>query len=71
MKFGRLALMILFAVIAVAQGNFSTETYRPNVEIGHVPLQDRAPAFSSPQVEMAPNGDRVSHYAPYYHRERD
>ena len=26
-----------------------------------------APGFSSPQAEIAPNGDRVGHYPPYYH----
>ncbi len=32
---------------------------------------DRAPAFSSPGEQMAPNGDRTSPYPPYYHPERD
>lgn len=25
--------------------------------------------FSSPQVNLAPNGDRTSHYPPYFHPE--
>ena len=31
---------------------------------------ERGPSFSSPQVERAPNGDRVSPYAPGYRPER-
>lgn len=27
----------------------------------------RASGFSSPSVEITPNGDVVSHYAPYHH----
>jgi len=76
MKFQRLALMTIFAAIVTAQAGMGPDIDRhhdfdrPNIGIGHVPLQDRAPAFSSPQVEMAPNGDRGSNYPPYYHPER-
>jgi hypothetical protein len=30
----------------------------------------KAPWFSSPQVYLAPNGDRVSRYPPYYHPDK-
>ncbi len=29
----------------------------------------KAPGFSSPQEYIVPNGDRLSHYPPYYHPE--
>ena len=45
------------------------QTQLPASRVGSVPLQDRAPAFSSPQERMDENGDRVGHYPPYYHPE--
>ncbi|GKT07623.1 hypothetical protein [Desulforhabdus sp. TSK] len=39
------------------------------VQFSAIKPQDpvRGPAVSSPAVEIAPNGDRVSHYPPYFH----
>lgn len=39
------------------------------VQMNPIHPQDpvRGPAVSSPAVEIAPNGDRVSHYPPYFH----
>jgi len=41
----------------------------PEPRVGRVDDDDRAPAFSSPEVQMHENGDRVSKYPPYYHPE--
>jgi hypothetical protein len=51
-------LMILLQVMAV-----------PKPLISNLDNQDKAPAVSSPQVTMHENGDRESHYPPYYHPE--
>ena len=45
-------------------------TVRPAPLVGNLPNQDKAPSYSSPQETMDPNGDRVSHYPPYYHPEQ-
>ena len=70
MKLKRLVVSMVLAVFAAAQGIVveTPEPQRPLVD--HLSNQDRAPAFSSPQEEMAPNGDRVSPYPPYYRPER-
>ena len=54
---------ILFVLAVVAT------TSAPAPLIGHLGTQERGPAVSSPQVRMDENGDRVSHYPPYYHPE--
>lgn len=51
------------------KGNQPAEAARPEPVVGNVPNQTRGPSFSSPQETMHPNGDRVSHYPPYYHPE--
>jgi hypothetical protein len=50
--------------------NQPAETVRPEPLVGSVPNQDRGPSFSSPEAPMAPNGDRIGHYPPYYHPEQ-
>jgi hypothetical protein len=39
------------------------------IEVSRLGNQEppRSPSVSSPAVEMAPNGDRVSPYPPYFH----
>jgi hypothetical protein len=70
MKLGRLVLTILFAALATAQSPVAVEPTPPQRPlVGNLNNQDKAPAFSSPQEEMAPNGDRAGHYPPYYHPE--
>ena len=55
--------ILVLAVVAVASA--------PEAPlIGHVGTQERGPSFSSPQETMHENGDRVSHYPPYYHPEQ-
>jgi hypothetical protein len=44
-------------------------TAQPASLVGSVPLQDRGPSVSSPQEAMHSNGDRISHYPPYYRPE--
>jgi hypothetical protein len=71
MKGKSLALSIVLAALVLAQAP-AVEVPERNQNlplVGRLPNQDKAPAFSSPQVTMAPNGDRVSHYPPYYHPE--
>ena len=70
MKLGRMVLTILFAAVAATQGTVAVEPTPPQRPlVRNLNNQDKAPAFSSPQEEMAPNGDRVGHYPPYYHPE--
>jgi hypothetical protein len=45
-------------------------TSAPAPLVGNLDTQERGPSFSSPQVTMHENGDRVSHYPPYYHPEQ-
>ena len=75
MKSKKIVLSIVFAAITAAAGVVYAQPSAPQPPdrsmIGHLSIQDRAPAFSSPEVKMAPNGDRESHYPPYYHPERD
>ncbi len=75
MKSKKIILSIVFAAITAAAGIVYAQPPAPRSSdhdmIGHLSIQDRAPAFSSPEEKMAPNGDRVSHYPPYYHPERD
>ena len=75
MKSKKIILSIVFAAITAAAGIVYAQPPAPRPPdrdmIGHLRNQDRAPAFSSPEEKMAPNGDRVSHYPPYYHPERD
>jgi hypothetical protein len=61
MKFERVLLIGLFviAVVGTSEGP----------QMGTFPNQERGPSFSSPQETMHENGDRVSHYPPYYHPE--
>ena len=68
MNWKSLAVSIVFAAMVLAQGG-GTPAPEKQPLVGKVPNRDRAPAFSSPQESMAPNGDRVSHYPPYYHPE--
>lgn len=76
MKIGRFVLAVTFAAFAAASAVVDDQTQAPRqqqsdrIEIGHVSNQARAPAFSSPGERMAPNGDRVSPYPPYYHPEQ-
>ncbi len=52
------ALLLIFALaLATSSGA---------ANLGNVSTPD---TFSSPQVNLAPNGDRTSHYPPYYHPE--
>jgi hypothetical protein len=53
----------LFAIVLLAAVTV------PQPLVGSLDNQDKAPAFSSPRAEMHENGDRVSHYPPYYHPE--
>jgi hypothetical protein len=75
MKSKKIILSIVFAAVTAAAGVVYAQLYAPQPPdhdmIGHLSIQDRAPAFSSPEVRMAPNSDRESHYPPYYHPERD
>jgi hypothetical protein len=75
MKSKKIILSIVFAAITAAAGVVYADPPGPRPPdhdmIGHLSIQDRAPAFSSPEERMAPNGDRESHYPPYYHPERD
>ncbi len=58
----KLLFVVLFAAAVTTSSQPSTGTF---------PNQQRGPAVSSPQVFMdESNGDRVSHYPPYYHPER-
>ncbi len=43
-----------------------TESNKPASLMGSIPNQERGPSYSSPQEKMHENGDRVSHYPPYY-----
>ncbi len=76
MKSKKFILSIVFAAITAAAGVvYAQPPPAPRSSdhdiIGHLSIQDRAPAFSSPEEKMAPNGDRESPYPPYYHPERD
>lgn len=82
MRLGRFLTMIVFAVsILFAQYTDERQSRRtPNrerqqsqenteqdtIRFRRMPLQERGPAVSSPEVEIAPNGERVSPYPPYY-----
>jgi len=74
MKLKTLILSLAFA--AIASSAWAVDTLAPGSEpprhepVGHLSIKDSAPAFSSPDVNMAPNGDRVSHYPPYYRPEQ-
>jgi hypothetical protein len=62
--------IFVLAVVTVASATSATQpTSEPTPLVGHVGLQDRGPAFSSPHETMHENGDRVGHYPPYYHPE--
>lgn len=56
--------MLLAGMIVVAMAGSSGDP-----KMGTFPNQERGPSFSSPQETMHENGDRVSHYPPYYHPE--
>lgn len=72
---------LIFAIILAASagstapadntGNQSNAaaTERPAPLVRNLPNQDKGPSFSSPQETMHENGDRVSHYPPYYRPE--
>lgn len=67
-----LVILFLMAAVSAPVANEPESRNRDNnssVAIGHVGFQERGPAFSSPEVTMHENGDRVSHYPPYYHPE--
>jgi hypothetical protein len=64
-----LAVSIFLTALILAQGNPAERPEPQRPLVGTVPLQERGPSFSSPQEKMAPNGDRVGHYPPYYHPE--
>jgi hypothetical protein len=56
-------LILLVGCSAAYQGSYENRDsgrYMPS-------YGDNGPAFSSPPVRMAPNGDRVSQYPPYFH----
>lgn len=57
--------------VAPARQNDGSHDKSEAEPLGIVPgaIQNEAPAFSSPRVRLAPNGDRESHYPPYYHPE--
>jgi hypothetical protein len=69
MELKRLALSVVFAAVVLAQGSGVGVQDQRAPSVRRLPNQDRAPAFSSPPERMAPNGDRVSPYPPYYHPE--
>jgi hypothetical protein len=73
MKLTRLIFAAVFAAVSVAAGTVyaqaTSHQHSRHDPVGHLSNEDRAPAFSSPDEKMAPNGDRVSHYPPYYHPE--
>ena len=75
MKIRKLLLGVLFAAAVASQGEMAVlpppgpEPAWGIPRIGHVTNQERAPAVSVPQEYMAPNGDRLSPYPPYYHSE--
>ncbi len=56
------------AMAGSADDRQRNDTRRPLVS--NMDNQEKGPSFSSPQVKMHENGDRVSHYPPYYHPER-
>ncbi|MHC1726943.1 MAG: hypothetical protein AB9866_13205 [Syntrophobacteraceae bacterium] len=75
MNLGKIVMTLLLAgVVAAPQlvANMDNQgkgqTARPLVS--NMDTREKAPAFSSPEVKMHENGDRVSHYPPYYHPER-
>ncbi len=43
---------------------------QPQPLVKNLNNQEKAPAFSAPEVKMHENGDRVGHYPPYYQPER-
>jgi Ni/Co efflux regulator RcnB len=70
----RKLLVSLFVIAAVAtpvaNEQQSRETNQQSRDtMRHVGKQERGPSFSSPQVQMHENGDRVSNYPPYYRPE--
>jgi hypothetical protein len=69
MNWRSLGVSIFLAALILAQGAVVQAPVPERPLIGKVPNQQRGPSFSSPQESMAPNGDRVSHYPPYYHPE--
>lgn len=67
-----LIVLFLMAVVAAPVGYEQQTQGQDNdskAALGRVGKQERGPAFSSPEVKMHDNGDRVSHYPPYYHPE--
>lgn len=56
-----LGAMLVFVLVAA-----------PEVNVRRIPSQDktRGPTVSDPQTEIAPNGDRVSPYPPYFRPDR-
>jgi hypothetical protein len=75
MKIKRLIFTILLGAAFAASAtpienpdvqNKSAEIDKKTSTMGHLPVEERGPSFSSPQELMHPNGDRVGHYPPYY-----
>lgn len=78
MKAKRLILAVLFGVALAASSQPAddqqdkakpVQTEKRVSPVGTVPNQQRGPSFSSPMETMHPNGDRDSHYPPYYRPE--
>lgn len=67
MKLKKLPATLIIAA-AVAATNAQAPAQTPLVS--SLSNQDKAPAVSSPQETTHENGDRVSHYPPYYHPEK-
>ncbi len=67
MKLKKLSAIFVIAAAAAAT-NAQVPVQTPLVS--SLSNQDKAPAISSPQATMHENGDRVSHYPPYYHPEK-
>lgn len=78
MSLGKIIVTLLVAGVLAAptapvmagntDGRQKNDTRRPLVS--NMDNQEKGPSFSSPQVKMHENGDRVSYYPPYYHPER-
>ncbi len=69
MNWKKISICFIFAALVLAQDTMQDARKAQPPMIGSVPNQERGPSFSSPQEKMAPNGDRVSPYPPYYHPE--
>jgi len=63
------AVSLLFAGYAMGGQQYQETREQSMLRFGNVSLQERGPAVSSPQTLMAPNGDRLSPYPPYFHPE--